>query len=37
VSSTDVREGLREGRDVSGLVPDGVDEIIERERLYSRS
>lgn len=35
VSSTEVRARAREGRDVAGLVPAGVREIIERERLYS--
>jgi nicotinic acid mononucleotide adenylyltransferase len=36
VSSTEVRERCREGGDIRGLVPEGVREIIERERLYSR-
>lgn len=35
VSSTDVRRLVRDGRDVSTLVPPGVLEIIEREGLYS--
>jgi nicotinate-nucleotide adenylyltransferase len=35
VSSTDVRARARQGLGVSGLVPPGVGEIIERERLYS--
>lgn len=35
VSSTDVRARVREGRDITGLVPPGVQEIIVRERLYS--
>lgn len=35
VSSTDVRERVRAGLDVTDLVPAGVRRIIERERLYS--
>lgn len=35
VSSTEVRERVRAGLDVRALVPPGVHEIIERERLYS--
>jgi nicotinic acid mononucleotide adenylyltransferase len=35
VSSTDVRRLVRDGRDVSTLVPPGVLEIIEREGLYA--
>lgn len=35
VSSTEVRARVREGLDVTDLVPAGVREIIERERLYS--
>jgi nicotinate-nucleotide adenylyltransferase len=34
VSSTEVRGAVREGRGVSGMVPAGVMEIIEREGLY---
>ena len=34
VSSTRIRQLVREGRDVSGLVPPGVLDIIEREGLY---
>jgi nicotinate-nucleotide adenylyltransferase len=37
VSSTEIRERCREGRDISGLVPPAVQEIIARERLYSAS
>ena len=35
VSSTDVRAAVRDGRDVSELVPDAVSEIIGREGLYT--
>jgi nicotinic acid mononucleotide adenylyltransferase len=35
VSSTDVRERVRDGLDIDDLVPPGVRAIIERERLYS--
>ena len=35
VSSTEVRERVREGLDITDLVPHGVRKIIERERLYS--
>lgn len=35
VSSTEVRARVREGLDISGLVPPDVRTIIERERLYS--
>ena len=35
VSSTEVRERVRSGRDIGDLVPPGVRTIIERERLYS--
>jgi len=35
VSSTRIRALRGEGRDIGDLVPDGVREIIERERLYS--
>lgn len=35
VSSTDVRERVRDGLDIGDLVPAGVGTIIERERLYS--
>jgi nicotinate-nucleotide adenylyltransferase len=35
VSSTDVRERVRAGRDVGDAVPEAVRAIIERERLYS--
>jgi len=37
VSSTDVRERVRDGGDIAELVPPGVQEIIARERLYSGS
>jgi nicotinate-nucleotide adenylyltransferase len=37
ISSTDVRAHVRDGLDISGLVPPGVRAIIERERLYSGS
>ncbi|HUG36362.1 MAG TPA: nicotinate (nicotinamide) nucleotide adenylyltransferase, partial [Candidatus Limnocylindrales bacterium] len=35
VSSTEVRERVRDGLDFAELVPPGVRTIIERERLYS--
>ncbi|HET9949726.1 MAG TPA: nicotinate-nucleotide adenylyltransferase [Longimicrobiales bacterium] len=35
VSSTAVRARVREGRDISALVPERVREIIAREGLYS--
>jgi nicotinate-nucleotide adenylyltransferase len=35
VSSTEVRERVREGLDIGDMVPPGVQRIIERERLYS--
>jgi nicotinate-nucleotide adenylyltransferase len=35
VSSTQVRERVRDGLDIGDLVPAGVRTIIERERLYS--
>ena len=35
VSSTEVRDRVRDGHDVAALVPAGVRTIIERERLYS--
>lgn len=34
VSSTDIRAALREGRDVSFLLPQGVLEYIDKEGLY---
>lgn len=34
VSSTEVRRRVRSGRDIGGLVPPGVAEIVEREALY---
>jgi nicotinate-nucleotide adenylyltransferase len=37
VSSTEVRSHVREGRTITGLVPEGVRTIIERERLYSEA
>jgi len=35
VSSTEVRSRVRLGKEITGLVPDRVRTIIERERLYS--
>jgi nicotinate-nucleotide adenylyltransferase len=35
VSSTAVRQAVREGQDPHAWVPEGVAEIIEREGLYS--
>jgi len=37
VSSTEVRRRVREGRSITGLVPESVRTIIERERLYSEA
>jgi nicotinate-nucleotide adenylyltransferase len=34
LSSTDVRDRVRAGGDVSGLVPPGVLRVIRRDRLY---
>lgn len=34
LSSTDVRAAVRAGADLSGLVPEGVEEIIGSEGLY---
>ena len=34
VSSSEVRRCIREGKRFQHLIPDGVAEIIERERLY---
>ena len=36
VSSTEIREAVGEGRDISSLVAEGVRAIVERERLYRR-
>jgi nicotinate-nucleotide adenylyltransferase len=37
VSSTAVREAVREGRDASAMLPPGVAAIIAREGLYSET
>jgi nicotinate-nucleotide adenylyltransferase len=34
LSSTEIRDRVARGEDVSALVPDGVLQVIERERLY---
>ena len=34
VSSTEVRGRVAAGKDITGLVPEGVEEVIRRERLY---
>lgn len=34
VSSTEIRERVRDGKSIRGFVPDSVAEFIERERLY---
>jgi|SRR5688572_27714185 len=34
ISSTDIRERIREGRSIRYLVPDSVAAIIKRKRLY---
>lgn len=35
ISSTQVREAAKAGKDISSLVPEGVDELIEQYDLYS--
>jgi nicotinate-nucleotide adenylyltransferase len=34
ISSTDIRRRIRAGQDITGRVPDGVEEIIGRNGLY---
>jgi nicotinate-nucleotide adenylyltransferase len=34
ISSTDVRKAVREGRDISGMVPEGVAKFIRENGLY---
>jgi nicotinate-nucleotide adenylyltransferase len=34
VSSTEIRQRVREGKSVRGFVPDAVAEYIAAERLY---
>ena len=34
VSSTEIREKIANGEDYSKIIPDGVSEIIKREKLY---
>jgi nicotinate-nucleotide adenylyltransferase len=34
ISSTEVRDRLREGKSIRGFVPDAVAAYIEAERLY---
>lgn len=36
ISATDIREGIREGRDMSALLPPAVWDYISRKRLYDR-
>jgi nicotinic acid mononucleotide adenylyltransferase len=35
VSSTELRERLRAGRDISGMTPPAVEDYILRQRLYA--
>lgn len=37
VSSTMVRDGIREGKDIAGLVPRGVADYIKTKHLYEES
>ena len=37
LSSTEIRRAVAEGKDISGLVPKGVAEFIEKNGLYRRS
>lgn len=34
ISSTDIRERIEEGKDISGLIPEQVEDIICRAELY---
>jgi nicotinate-nucleotide adenylyltransferase len=34
ISSTDIRECVRDGKSIRYLVPDGVSEYIAKHRLY---
>lgn len=37
ISSTDIRNRIAEGRDISDLVPQEVNKIIKKENLYSQN
>ena len=34
VSSTEIRQRVKEGKDITGLVPSAIADYIEKERLY---
>ena len=36
ISSTDIREKVREGKNIKGLIPAGVDDYIRKQCLYGK-